>query len=115
VSTELPPYDHDAPCPKCHFMAGTTVFFPGIHGLPCAIPEAASIAQQDAMMAGWCFRTVYPDARDFVGGRQNPKYVEAISEANKKMDADRERRAAIPEHFERACPNCKHRWAERPI
>lgn len=82
----LPPYDHDAKCPKCHYLPGTTEFTSGWH-------ETCSIKGSPwNPMPLWATRTT----------------------AQSVLDATRfyRRQQAIPEHFERACPNCKHHWAE---
>lgn len=81
----LPPYDHDAPCPKCRFIAGTTQFQAAWHP-ECSVPSAPP---------------------DFFG--RWPGF--GINPPQDWYD----RKDAIPEHFERACPNCKHRWAEGVI
>jgi hypothetical protein len=96
---DLLPYDHDRPCPKCRFMAGTTEFQTGYHGPECAFPEGAEID------AYWWMRG------RLQWGRPDP---ETLAQ-EEKNDAYKAKAAAIPEHFERLCPNCKHRWAEAVV
>ena len=104
-------YDHDRVCPKCRFMAGTTDFQPGYHGTPCAIPDAAEIEMSWRMIQPF---DLYPNASHFKLGREDPDYKDDVVRANKVLDDLSDRQKAIPEHFDRQCPNCKHLWAERP-
>lgn len=110
----MEPYDHDRSCPKCHFMAGTTDFHPGYHGVPCAIPGADIVNTLDILRSMWPGGT-YPNAQNYRLGRDDPAYKTAAANAKDTMDDYKARVDAIPEHFDRACPNCKHLWAERPI
>lgn len=82
VIDPLPPYDHDAPCPKCRFAAGMTEYWAGSHR-PCSVPGA-------------------PLGSTVIMGTASLEYALR----------DQRRAAAVPEHLERWCPNCKHTWAE---
>ena len=84
----LPAYDHDAACPKCRFTAGTTLFQRGYHE-HCPIPETPW-RPFSLIGFGWT------PSRDQL--LEQERYYKACR--------------AIPEHFDRECPNCKHRWAE---
>ncbi len=86
----LPPYHHDNLCPKCRFMAGTTKYH-ATYGLNCAVPGSSSIAMYWSMPRWNTERT--------------PKEIES----DQRMT---EVALAIPEHFDRECPNCQHLWAE---
>lgn len=91
VVAPLPAYDHDGVCSKCHFIAGTTQYRRGYHGNECPIPE-----------------TPFRLDMDFGGmGRAWPSRERLLNGARWQRRAD-----AIPEHFDRECPNCKHKWAE---
>lgn len=95
--TDLPPYDHDAPCPKCRFIAGTTQYYKGYHGTPCSFTDAALVEMYFS----------YGVLSFGVRYSEEEKRERAV-EGARMMEV----RNAIPEHFERVCPNCKHQWAE---
>lgn len=92
---DLKTYDRKRPCPKCRFIRATTEYHDGYHG-GCPIEGSSNIEVYWAMRGGlgWA---VSQETKDKIA---------AID--RQQTDAQK----AIPEHFDRECPNCKHRWAE---
>ena len=88
VFDTLPAYDHDAPCPKCRFAAGTTRYHHGNH-TGCTVRGAPG--------------DPFPFGRGM--GTFDRRHELNVSRMVRRA-------AAVPEHIERQCPNCAYQWAE---
>lgn len=88
-------------CPKCRVMPGMTTYYPGHHySETCPLTKDISnrIAFSSQLWGGY-------------------GYWDADTKARKeKVQADLfAERDAVPEHFDRECPNCKYVWVEAVV
>lgn len=97
-------YQHDRMCPKCHYMMGTTKYEKGQHAGPCGIPE------NDALNDEWHAWAITGAVPSIIEDREDRARI--ANQRTERAQELRERSQAIPEHFDRECPNCKYVWAE---
>ena len=105
----LPPYDRTKPCPKCRFLPGTTTYHKGHHG-PDENCDAAALVRERRREVTFL---PDPDVGNWLAEEKtDPESIAQRAAKREAIERLWEAIRAVPEHFERECPNCKYVWAE---